>query len=288
MSFRKKPRLVRFKQLGIYVFESKHSPDFLMETEARDFQKLALIVKGAGVLETERYRVDLSPNHLIYIPAALPHRLQDDTSNPMTLVMCCFFDRIFIGSDFAAEALETFKQCFQNAAPYNLSDNFTRAEVMNKFRRMLFEQIHHKPNSRAVIWSELLEILVFLSRNFQEMQRLEAESSGSRAFAGTLRYLDDNFFKPIKVETLAAMANMSYRSFTEHFKKTTDKTVIEYLTEMRVEYAKKLMIETENILYAAFESGFGDVAHFYRVFKKITGKTPQKFILTAKAGERAG
>ena len=282
MSLRSKPRMVRFRELGIYVFESKHSADFTMETDIRDFQKLALIVKGAGFLETESDAIPLSENHLIYIPAAMPHRFVDDKNQPLTLVVSCFYDDMFTGSDFAGEALTTFQNTFQAAAPFNLSDNFSRVEVMNKFRRMLFEQIHRKQNARALIWCELLELLVFLTRMYHETQKLQSESVSARAYAGSLRFLENNFYKPIKVEELAAMANMSYRRYTERFKKTTDKTVIEYLAELRVEYAKKLMSETENILYAAFESGFKDLAHFYRMFKRITGKTPKQYIFETK------
>ena len=278
MALRSKPRTVRFRDLGIYVFESRHRPDFVMETNSWDFHKLALIVKGAGFLEIDGMRIPLRDNHLVYVPALLPHRFADDSSNPLTLVMSCFYDEMFVGGNFAGEALTDFQHAFQAAAPFNLSDNFTRLEVLNKFRRMLFEQIHRQQNSRAVIWCELLELLVFLTRTYHETQKLQAESASSRAFAGSLRYLENNFYKPIKVEQLAAIANMSYRRFTEHFKKTTDKTVIEHLAELRIEYAKKLMAETENVLYAAFESGFGDLAHFYRMFKRITGKTPKQYI----------
>ena len=282
MSLRNKPRAVRFGDLGIYVFESKHSPAFAMETETRDFEKLTLIIKGAGFLETDCAKVPLHVNQLVYIPAALPHRFVDDRANPLTLVMSCFYDNIFTDSEFSNEAFGAFRQTFQPAAPFHLGDNSARLEVMNKYRRMMFEQIQRKPNACAVIWCELLELLVFLDRTFHESQKIHANHH-SKHFAGSLRYLEDNFYKPVKVEELAAMANMSYRRFTEQFKKTTNKTVVEHLAQLRVEYAKKLMAETENVLYAAFESGFGDVTHFYRIFKRITGKTPKQFISETKS-----
>jgi AraC-like DNA-binding protein len=98
------------------------------------------------------------------------------------------------------------------------------------------------------------------------------------AFAGSLYFINKNFYRPIKVEELAVLANLSYRRYTEQFKRSTGKTVTQYLSEIRVEYAKRVMLETGDIVYAAFESGFGDLAHFYRVFKKTTGSTPKRFI----------
>ena len=44
----------------------------------------------------------------------------------------------------------------------------------------------------------------------------------------------------MKIEELAGLANMSYRSYTEQFKRRTGKTVTQYLAERRVEYAKRL------------------------------------------------
>ncbi|MGH9903273.1 MAG: helix-turn-helix domain-containing protein [Pyrinomonadaceae bacterium] len=81
---------------------------------------------------------------------------------------------------------------------------------------------------------------------------------------------------------MATLANLSYRRYTEQFKLSMGKTVTRYLSEMRVEYAKRIMLETGDIMYAAFESGFGDLAHFYRVFKKTTGSTPKRFITDQK------
>jgi len=71
---------------------------------------------------------------------------------------------------------------------------------------------------------------------------------------------------------------MSYRSYTEQFKRRTGKTVTQYTAERRVEYAKRLLLETDDILFASAEAGFGDLTHFYRVFKKLAGVTPKQFI----------
>ncbi|MFL5263636.1 MAG: helix-turn-helix domain-containing protein, partial [Anaeromyxobacteraceae bacterium] len=58
----------------------------------------------------------------------------------------------------------------------------------------------------------------------------------------------------------------------------TGQTVTQYLAERRVDYAKRLMLETDDILFASAEAGFGDLTHFYRVFKRLTGLTPKQFI----------
>lgn len=283
MTLRNTPRNIKFRDIDIYVFESKHSPNFKMPMEIRDFQKLALIIKGRGFLKTDEKRIELFENHLIYIPVGVPHCFEDDRQQPLTLAMTCFYDSMFASNPITEKVLTGFKKTFPPQTPFNLSDNFARAEVMSKFRRMIFEQIQRRENAAALIWSQLVELIVFLNRNYKESQKILSASPSTKAFAGSIQYLENNFYKPIKVEDLARMANTSYRRYTEHFKLTMNKTVIEHLTEIRIRYAQKLIVETGNVIYACFESGFGDLAHFYRTFKRSTGKTPKQFIVENKA-----
>ncbi|HEX6622375.1 MAG TPA: AraC family transcriptional regulator [Pyrinomonadaceae bacterium] len=275
---RKRPHRHHFTDLGIDVFESRHSEDFTMDMDEWDFHKLCAIAKGNGFVETETAMVPISANQLIYLPAHVPHRFLDKRGDPLTLVMVCFYDRAFTGNAAALEVLALFRQHFPALAASDLSDNYSRLKVKNSFRAMLIEHMQRREGGDAALWCQLAELLIFLTRVTKEQRRMPDADPRAMAFAGSLYFINKNFYRPIKVEELAVLANLSYRRYTEQFKRSTGKTVTQYLSEIRVEYAKRVMLETGDIVYAAFESGFGDLAHFYRVFKKTTGSTPKRFI----------
>jgi AraC-like DNA-binding protein/mannose-6-phosphate isomerase-like protein (cupin superfamily) len=281
-SKRKRPHQHHFTDLGIYVFESRHSEDFTMAMDEWDFHKLCAIIKGNGFLETKTSMLPISANQLLYLPPHIAHRFQDERGDPVTLVMVCFYDWAFGGNEAALEVLSLFRQNFPALSPFGLTDNYSRLKVKNGFKLMLIEQLQRREGSTAALWCQLVELLVFLTRINKEQQKLLSGNPRAMAFAGSIHFISNNFYRPIKVEDLAALANLSYRRYTEHFKRSTGKTVTQYVSEIRVEYAKRIMLETEDILYAAFESGFGDLAHFYRVFKKTTGYTPKRFIKNEK------
>lgn len=277
-SKRKRPHQHHFNELGIYVFESRHSEDFAMDMGEWDFHKLFTIIKGNGFLETKTSMVPLGANQLVYAPAHVAHRFLDKPGDPLTLDMVCFYDRAFGGNAAALEVLSLFRQHFPGLSPFRQTDNYSRLKVKNSFRAMLIEQLQKREGSSAALWCQLAELLIFLTRVSKAQRKLPSADPSAVAFAGSLYFINSNFYRPIKVEELATLANLSYRSYTEQFKRSTGKTVTQYLSEVRVEYAKRIMLETGDILYAAFESGFGDLAHFYRVFKKTTGSTPKRFI----------
>jgi AraC-like DNA-binding protein len=231
----------------------------------------------------------ISANQLLYLPAHVAHRFLDKRGDPLTLDMVCFYDHAFGGNAAALEVLSLFRQNFPALFPFSLTDNYSRLKIKNSFRAMLIEQLQRREGSLAALWCQLAELLIFLMRVSKEQRKLPSADPSAMAFAGSLYFINNNFYRPIKIEELATLANLSYRRYTEQFKRSTGKTVTQYLSEVRVEYAKRIMLETEDILYAAFESGFGDLAHFYRVFKKTTGSTPKRFIadrkpLSPKAG----
>jgi|SRR5215213_1477707 len=263
---------------GIYIFESRHGPDFQMKLVAQDFHHLYVVREGRGIIETERERLPIRENQLVYVPAHTAHRPVDDPDDPLTLIILCFYESVFGDCTSAAEGLRLFRRDFPALAPFKAGDNYTRVEVRKRLKALFVEQVQQRAGSDAVILSRLIELLVFLARTHEEQHGLAPSDPGAAAFAGSLQYLDDNFFLPIKIDELADLANMSYRSYTEQFKRRKKKTVTQYLAERRVEYAKRLLVETDDILFASAEAGFGDLTHFYRVFKKLTGVTPKQFI----------
>jgi len=87
-----------------------------------------------------------------------------------------------------------------------------------------------------------------------------------------------NFKRPIQLDEIASVANISPNSFCRYFKSKTSKTFSQFLIEVRVGYACKLLIENKmSIKQLCFESGFNNFTSFHKYFKLITGKSPLSY-----------
>jgi transcriptional regulator GlxA family with amidase domain len=88
-------------------------------------------------------------------------------------------------------------------------------------------------------------------------------------------YSIKNFKRKIQLEELAEVANISPNSFCRYFKSRTRKTYSQFLIELRVGHACKLLIENNQcIKRLCYESGFNNFTSFHKYFKMITGKSP--------------
>lgn len=84
-----------------------------------------------------------------------------------------------------------------------------------------------------------------------------------------------NFRRTIQLDEVASVANISPNSFCRYFKSRTRKTYSQFLIEIRVGHACKLLIENNiSIKQLCYESGFNNFTSFHKYFKLITGKSP--------------
>lgn len=82
-------------------------------------------------------------------------------------------------------------------------------------------------------------------------------------------YLIDNLSKENDIETLASLAGMSARNLSRVFKEKTGSTILEYLTLLRIEYAKTMLNNPEyTIEYIASRCGFKTARQLQRILKK--------------------
>ena len=91
-------------------------------------------------------------------------------------------------------------------------------------------------------------------------------------------YVNKYFYRDITLEVAAEEAGLSPQYLSKVFKEETGMNFVEYITEKRINYAKKLLkSEGKNIKEISIEVGYLDVNYFCRLFKKTTGVTPKQF-----------
>jgi AraC-like DNA-binding protein len=88
-----------------------------------------------------------------------------------------------------------------------------------------------------------------------------------------------NYHKSITLHDMAFVANLSTSAFCRYFKRITNKTFIQFLNEIRIGQACKILQEKENysISQICYECGFNNVSYFINCFKKNTGMTPLEY-----------
>jgi AraC-like DNA-binding protein len=139
---------------------------------------------------------------------------------------------------------------------------------------------------------KLLEILVFLSGSS------DLEPILSRVFTANntndtdkidtvFQFILKNYKNEIYIEEIAEKLNMSIASFSRYFKHHTRKTFSNYVTEIRISHACRLLMEGNySISEICYQSGFENLSNFYRHFKKHTGLIPKEYKIRFLSGSR--
>jgi AraC-like DNA-binding protein len=93
-------------------------------------------------------------------------------------------------------------------------------------------------------------------------------------------YVRANFNKKIMLEEAAELLNMSVVSFSRLIKQRTGKSFVEFVNEIRLGYATRMLIETgKSVSEICYECGFNNISNFNRTFKKKQDCTPSEFRL---------
>lgn len=105
------------------------------------------------------------------------------------------------------------------------------------------------------------------------------ESEGLR-MNDIYQYTMSHYTENITLKQIADVAHLTPQAFCRYFKKHTLKTYVAFLNEVRInEACKKIVSENfDSLASVAYQTGFTNAVTFNRVFKKITGQPPKKFL----------
>ncbi|WP_329740870.1 AraC family transcriptional regulator [Dyella sp. A6] len=92
-----------------------------------------------------------------------------------------------------------------------------------------------------------------------------------------LDYLQTHYAEPVRVHTMAKLANLSVAQLERHFRRVFQVTPQQWLTKLRIEEAMRLLHGDERIAGVGLACGFADQSAFARQFKATVGMTPRDY-----------
>ncbi len=158
-------------------------------------------------------------------------------------------------------------------------------EIKGNTRKRINALMMQMPDASGLQRLSLLFAIFDLLANTKEYQLLASPvfiNSTTHHISGRFNniteYIMRNFDNNISLNEVAAVANMATTTFCNFFKEHYRVTFMEYVTEIRIGHACKLLSDpTKNIVEAAYESGFNNLANFNRQFKKLKNMTPTEY-----------
>lgn len=246
--------------------------------------ELTLIVEGKGTRFIGDHIQAYRGGDLVLVGENLPHEWRSEAEKGKedysSRSLAIHFLRDFIG--------QKFYQLPEVSAINSLLNRAKRGILINshstiaKINRELKYLLHVEGIERIL---GLIDILNMVDKS-EENQILSSDGFVD-SFTTTTQYkindiyqfINLNFKSPIKLEDVAEQVHMTRNSLCRYFKKCTNKSLIQYLNEVRIGYACKLLIEDKmSISQAAYECGFNNLSNFNKNFKQIKGKTPSEFL----------
>jgi AraC-like DNA-binding protein/ligand-binding sensor protein len=131
---------------------------------------------------------------------------------------------------------------------------------------------------------QLLSVFVQYLTDCASRQAIACSEAEPEAVASAKQFVQSHAEEPIKLEQVVQHVNVSRFYFCKLFKKATGMTLTEYVSRVRVEKAKALLVDPSmRVSEVVYASGFGSIPRFNSVFKRYVGVPPTEY----RAGLRA-
>jgi AraC-like DNA-binding protein len=246
--------------------------------------QLFMVIKGRGTRFIGDHVKHFKEGDITFTGPNLPHMWRSDSEgyaveeSLWSVGIVVYFHEDFIGQSLLQkEEMIKLRQLFHKS--------LRGLDVTGKTAKSIGSMLTNLVNLEGM--DSVLELFKILNCIANTTETISLASSGytnSLKEADTERmnnvhaYVMKNFKGKIELGAVASLANMTPTSFSRYFKIHANKTFSEFLSEIRIGHACKLLIEDKmNIGNACYESGFQTLSNFNKQFKAITKRTPMSY-----------
>jgi AraC-like DNA-binding protein len=256
----------------IFQFDWHYHPEF----------ELTYIEVGQGTRFVGDDIGAFEPGDLVLLGSNLPHTWACDPESEsikrgdtQRAIVLQFPENLFNSTDSIPE-VESIRSLLQQA-----SQGLAFKGNIDHIVRLLKELTNQRGLKKYLNMLQLLGMMaehegvkVLASSNYTPSLKKSQEDRIGKI----LEYINDNYDKDINLGAAAEYAQFSETAFCRFFRKNTGLTFTNYVNELRIGKACRLLHEYDwDIARISKESGFGSLTHFNRTFMKVKGMNPRKY-----------
>lgn len=277
-------RVIRFDHCELNVFETREKAvDFKL-----NFSEMAItaMVRGKKIMHLfGKIGFDYLPGEMVLVPGGEEMSIDFPEADIYNPTQCL---ALTIEESMLKETIEQLNekipktelndnwkidsQNFHIAAPTEANATLDRLSSLNEDKNIKARNI--------LATLTLKELIIRLMQTQARTAFLEnsIHNAGWHRFSYVMEYIKTNLTEKIKVEKLCNIACMSKPNFFKSFKREFGVSPVDMIIKERIKLAKKLLLEeNRSVSEACYLSGFNNMSHFFRLFRKEEGLTPKNF-----------
>jgi AraC-like DNA-binding protein len=238
-----------------------------------DFFEMSLIIKGTGNHYLNGSEQTIGPGSIFFLTPVDLHTI-DPLGESLWLYNLIFSDNLI------SEKLRDFM--LTNMGDQSLTATLTGEqfkEIRTEYEWIENEIQAYLPGQDILVHSAIERMLILIYR-----QAISTKNNGTAiqnlhpGLRKALYYMQHHFREPLLLNEVASRANLAPRYFSELFHTQTGQTYQAYLQELRVRFARKLLVSTQlPITEVYLRSGFGSFSQFNRVFRQQYNHAPREY-----------
>jgi len=244
--------------------------------------EIALLENCSGKRFIGDHIQDFNGDELVLLGSYLPHCWQyytaiDPMVQPQAIVIHFFPD--FLGKQLLEKPeAKQLNELFLKAAKGILFKGATITDAKMLMRQMLFET----GLQRAALLLQLFDLLT-RSTSYEILSspyfNIIENSAEAHKIDKVFDYIFRHFKEEISLQEVSGIIPMSPAAFCRFFKAKTNRTLIEFVKELRIGNAAKLLLEGKhNVTEACYNSGYNNISNFNKHFKEVKGMSPRDFL----------
>ncbi|MFH5187177.1 helix-turn-helix domain-containing protein [Paenibacillus sp. TAB 01] len=256
----------------LLVGHQKCNPEWHQLPRTIQHHSIWLVIKGKGTFTINGTLYPAEPGKFFAFSPGMVVERQTDPEQPLEY----YFLRFHYTETYEEKEQWIYRSSTESAFP--LEGMYTVTNTPQLI--YLFEQLDTSWKRRGHMTAMRRKILLleFFLTLIQDFRAQKIAGDTTAAIELTQDYMVGHYQEPLTLEGLAQMAGLSVSHYSRLFKKFIGYSPIDYLTHLRVDRAKELLVLYDYRLKSIANSvGYTDEFYFSRIFKKVTGVSPRDY-----------